>query len=926
MPSALFMKKKTSKITSSPTYDKGRKQDSPAPNIPGTNSEQNIMSPEMTFLLSHTEECFVCVGLDLNIILFNEQFDKQYQAYLHKVPKKGTSILEYTQPHRKEMVRQLYQRVFEGETVTSEIELPAKDHSVHIFRNKFKPLRNTANGIIGAFVITHDITEYKLTEKQLREERIRLRTLIDNLPLTVYTKDLQSRKTMSNRYDYEYSGFSSEEEVLGKNDFELFSEESARNTIEEDQHIFKTGKSIIAKEEHHIKKDGSDVWFLISKIPLKDEKENITGLLGISFDISERKKAEQALKNSEEKRELIMNAALDAIVCIDIEGKITFWNPQAEKIFGWKSAEVLQRKLSETIIPPSFREMHEQGMASYRQKRTGTILNKVIELHAITKEGKEFPVELCIMPIKQGEEEFFCAFIRDIQKRKKREDILKKSEKQLSLAMRIARLGYWELDTAEYLFIFNDQFFSMMKTSVAKTGGYRMTPQQYAKMFIHPDDRYLVESEIRKAMTAVDPEFSSYIEHRAIFGNGETGYISVNYYILKDEKGNTIKTFGVNQDITERKKAEEDIRIANERYELIARAANDAIYEWDRVNNVIYWGEGYEILFGHKRTGNKMPPESLVDNLHPDEKEQLIAAAHYAFENKLQSLTRELKFRCADGSFKTVFDKLVILYDKTGTPVKMIGAMQDITELKKNELAVVKLNEQLNKRAEQLADSNAELQQFAYIASHDLQEPLRMVSSFLQLLQKKYQGKLDETADQYIHFAVDGAERMKKLIFDLLEYSRVGTNREIFIDTDLNEVVSNVLTVFAGQIEEAKASVVISKLPIVRGHKTQLSQLFQNLIGNALKYNNSPAPNIEIGCEEKKEAWQFYVKDNGIGIDRKFFDKVFIIFQRLHNKNEFSGTGIGLAICKKIVERHGGSIWIESEPGKGSTFFFTLKK
>lgn len=921
------MKKKTSKTIAPQTYDKGRKQDSSAiPNITNINSAHNGLSPEMAFLLSHTEECFVCVDMNLNIILFNDRFVSQYQTYLHRIPEKGASILDYVHPDRKEIVRQLYQKVFQGETVTSEIEIQAADHSVHIFHNKFKPLRNTANQIVGGFVITNDITEYRLTEKQLREERLRLRTLIDNLPLTVYTKDLQSRKTMSNRYDYEYSGFSSEEEVLGKNDFELFSEESARNTIEEDQVIFKTGTSIIAKEEHHIKKDGSDIWFLISKIPLKDEKENITGLLGISFDISERKKAEQALKDSEEKRELIMNAALDAIICIDIEGKITFWNPQAEKIFGWKGSEVLHRKLSETIIPPAFREMHEQGMESYRQKGTGTILNRLLELHAITKEGKEFPVELSIMPIKQGEEEFFCAFIRDIQKRKKREETLKNSEKQLSISMKIARLGYWEFDVAENLFTFNDQFFSMMKTSVVKTGGYRMAPQEYAEMFVHPDDQHLVSTEVGKALTAVSPDFNSYLEHRVIFGNGEKGYISVNFFIVKDEKGNTIKTFGVNQDITERKKAEEDIRIANERYELIARVTNDAIYEWDIVNNVNYWGEGYETLFGHKRTGDRMPPESWVDNLHPDEKEQLFAAAYYAFENKLQSLTRELRFRCADGSFKTVFDKLVILYDNNEKPLKIIGAMQDITELKKNESAVIKLNEQLNKRAEELADSNAELQQFAYIASHDLQEPLRMVSSFLQLLQKKYQGKLDETADQYIHFAVDGAERMKKLIFDLLEYSRVGTNREILTDTNLNEIVSNVLMVFAEKIEKSKACVVIRKLPIVRAHKTQLSQLFQNLIGNALKYNNSPVPKIEIGYEEKKEAWQFYIKDNGIGIDQKFFDKVFIIFQRLHNKNEFSGTGIGLAICKKIVERHGGSIWIESEPGKGSTFFFTIKK
>src|SRR5665647_223023 len=219
-----------------------------------------------------------------------------------------------------------------------------------------------------------------------------------------------------------------------------------------------------------------------------------------------------------------------------------------------------------------------------------------------------------------------------------------------------------------------------------------------------------------------------------------------------------------------------------------------------------------------------------------------------------------------------------------------------------------------------------ELEQFAYVASHDLQEPLRMVSSFLNLLEKRMDGQLDDTNKQYIHFAVDGAMRMKSLIMALLEYSRVGTNKEDFAPVDLNEVVQYVINVLEENIKKNTALVTLKPLPVITANKTLITHLFLNLVNNALKYHNGNQTEIEIGSTEDEDWYFIYVRDNGIGIDPKFFDKIFVIFQRLHNKSEYSGTGIGLAICKKIVEIHKGKIWVESEPGKGSTFYFSIPK
>ena len=270
-----------------------------------------------------------------------------------------------------------------------------------------------------------------------------------------------------------------------------------------------------------------------------------------------------------------------------------------------------------------------------------------------------------------------------------------------------------------------------------------------------------------------------------------------------------------------------------------------------------------------------------------------------------------------DGEDHWVRTSKIPLSSSQGEIFGILGTYEDITLIKRAQ-------EMLKQKNEELTRSNAELEQFAYIASHDLQEPLRMVASFAQLLARRYQGTLDERGEKYIGYIVEGAFRMQALINDLLTYSRVDTRGHPFVSVDCVRSVEQALFNLQVAIREAGARVDVGMLPTIQADETQINQLFQNLIGNAIKFRSNEPAEVRVWAERDGADWRFAVRDNGIGIEAQYAERIFVIFQRLHGREQYPGTGIGLAVCKKIVQRHGGKIWFESTPGKGSTFFFTI--
>lgn len=397
-------------------------------------------------------------------------------------------------------------------------------------------------------------------------------------------------------------------------------------------------------------------------------------------------------------------------------------------------------------------------------------------------------------------------------------------------------------------------------------------------------------------------------------------------------------------EVEHKKAKEEELKGVQKYAQYLIDSSLDMIIAVNADRNIIEFNKAAQKTFGYG------PEEVLgkhVGILYSDPKEKGLQI--HEITRKTGRFTGEINNIRRNGEVFPSFISASVLRDAKGEFIGVMGISRDISEQKRAEedlkkyrgrleelvkertIELTKANEQLRREIaerkrteEELARSNAELRQFAYVASHDLQEPLRMVSSYMQLLEQRYRGKLDSDADDFITYAVDGAKRMQKLINDLLTYSRLSTHGNDYQSTDCEAVLDFVLTNLQIAIEESGTVVTHDPLPTVMADNSQLGQLFQNLISNAIKFRGEEPPRIHISAEQREKEWVFSVSDNGIGIDPKSVRRIFEIFQRLHGRVEYPGTGIGLAICKKIVECHGGRIWVESEPEAGAIFYFTI--
>ncbi|HYM06749.1 MAG TPA: PAS domain S-box protein [Terriglobales bacterium] len=655
------------------------------------------------------------------------------------------------------------------------------------------------------------------------------------------------------------------------------------------------------------RKDGSEFPIEIMLSPL----ESAEGILVTAAirDISVRKNAETHLAQMEGRYRGLLEAAPDAMVVVNQSGDIVLLNVQAEKQFGYRRDELVGQKVK-NIIPQGFAERLIADGTRTAAEALAQQIGTGIELSGRRKDGSEFPIEIMLSPLESAEGTLVTAAIRDISVRKAADKHLAQMEGRYRGLLEAAPDAMVVVKPGGEIVLLNVQ--------AEKQFGYRrdellgkkvksIIPEGFAERLIADGTRTPAEALAQQIGTGLE-----------LLGRRKDGTeFPIEIMLSPLESAEGILVTAAIRDISVRKTADEHLAQMEGRYRGLLEAAPDAMVVVNQAGEIVLLNVQAEKQFGYRR--DELVGQEVKNIIPEGFAERLIADALRSPEDALAQQIGtgiELIARHKNGSDFPI--ELMLSPLESAEGILVTAAIRDISTRKKAELHLLRKMEELNR-------SNEELGQFAYIASHDLQEPLRMVASYTQLLSRRYKGKLDKDADEFIAFAVDGASRMQRLIQDLLAYSRVGTKGKDLVDTSSEEALRRALINLRGAIEESGALVTHDPLPEVLADETQLIQLFQNLVGNAIKYQGPGIPQVHISAVPQGEKeWVFSVRDNGLGIDSQYFEKIFGMFQRLHKREEFAGTGIGLAICKKIVERHGGSISVESQPGQGSTFRFAL--
>lgn len=491
---------------------------------------------------------------------------------------------------------------------------------------------------------------------------------------------------------------------------------------------------------------------------------------------------------------------------------------------------------------------------------------------------------------------------------RKANELLTTSAQQLSQAQSITHVGSWSFELEGNRLEWSEELFRIVGL---EPRSHPPSAEEQAARFTESSWQQLTRAIGVASSTGEGCE----LELIVVRPGGEERFVQVRCEAIRNEAGQVKRLLGTLQDVTELTRARRERDASEERARLATASARLGIFDWDVQNDVLVWDEQLHRILDVPL--DLTPSYAYWETrVHPDDLEGARRSLNEAMET---SNELDMAFRVCrdDGVVTHIHCSAEIFRDDEDKVFRILGVNWDVTRQRELDLL-------LQRQKEDLERSNRDLEQFAYAASHDLQEPLRAVAGCAQILRELYRGRLDASADELIDHVVAGADRMRTLILDLLAYSRVGTRVQSLSLVSSLVAVADARANLATAITETAATLEIEPLPEVYADLGQLTLLFQNLIGNALKYRSARPPHLRIRAEKHDDEIRFSVSDNGIGIEEQYFQRIFVLFQRLHGRGEYSGTGIGLALCQRIVERHDGRIWVESTPGEGSTFWFSL--
>jgi len=745
----------------------------------------------------------------------------------------------------------------------------------------------------------------------LQESEEKLRFLFESIGDGITILDLEGKVLDSNEAAVRIGGHTSREQLVGRNGLQFVKPEDRDRAAKDVMKAISEGRSSGTIEYRLLMVDGGEKDVEVTVAPMRDRAGKPFGMITVTRDVSERKRLEKALRESEGKLRTIFEAIHDAMIITTPDGKVVSVNDAAVRLHGVNSKEELMGKAALDFVVEEYRQkVFEYGLKAFKDD---SYLDR-LEYRVRRIDGTEFFAEFSGVPLRDDDGNLigWVTLSRDISARKCMEKKLRESEEKL-------RTIFEAIHDALILTTADGHIVDLNEAAV-RLHGCKSKEELIGKNaveFVVEEYRQQVYEYGLKAFK--EKSFLDRLEHKVRRIDGTEFFAEFSGVPLLDDDGKLAGWVTLSRDISARKCMEKKLRESEEKLRSIFETIQDSLIITTPDGFIVDLNEAAVRLHGFKDKAEMMG-KNAIDFVVEEYRQKVYEHGVKAFKGGGYLDRLEHKVRRVDGTeFEAEFSGMP-LFDDAGKLSGWVTLSRDITERKKMEKKVQQLVEELKR-------SNTELEQFAYVASHDLQEPLRMISSYVQLLSRRYKGKLEKDADEFIEFAVDGSTRMMGMIQALLTYSRVGTKGKPPEPTNCEEIFARTLKNLQAALEEKGAEVTHDPLPTVMADGIQMGQLFQNLIGNGVKFQGEGVrPHVHVSVEEKGDDWLFSFKDNGIGIDPQYKDRIFIIFQRLHGKQEYKGTGIGLAVCKRIVERHGGTIWVESELGKGATFKFTMPK
>ncbi|SEW30180.1 PAS domain-containing sensor histidine kinase [Natrinema salifodinae] len=742
----------------------------------------------------------------------------------------------------------------------------------------------------GRVELYYDITDQKESEGALQESKAEFQSLVDAVEeYAIFRLDTEGHVISWNKGARKIKGYD-REEILGEHFSTFYTDADRAAGVPERNLASATENGSVEDEGWRVREDGTRFWANVTITSLQDADGTHQGYLKVTRDMTDRWEHEQELESELQR---ILGRISDAFYAVDDEFRFTHVNDRAAELLQHSADDLLGERLWDVF--PSAAEIDEVWNAFHTALETQEATS--YELYYDTL---DFRVEANLYPSETG----ISVYFRDVTERRERERELEQTERRFEAIFEDPNILVNLLEPDGTVLDINGTAMEYVDADRDDVTGKPV----WETPWWNGDDG--IQSDVREwTERAAAGEYVNF-EADLTRPDGEWYTLSGVFRPVTNDDGDVVSIVVSDRDITERKKRERQLEESEQRYRTLAEYfPNGIVTLFDHeLEYTLAAGKGFEEI--------PLEPVDLIgnnfDDVWPDgTNDALEPALRAALEGEDRSV--ELSYAGREWVLHAV-----PITDTRGDVFAGVTMAHDITERKEYQR---KLEETIS----QLEESNKRLEQFAYAASHDLQEPLRMVSSYLQLIERRYADALDGDGEEFLEFAVDGAERMREMIDGLLAYSRVETQGDPLEPLDLDSLLENVFEDLQLQIEETDAEITVEDLPRVRGDGSQLRQVFQNLLSNAIEYNGDDPPRIRIDADRRGRKWVISVEDDGIGIDPDDQDRVFDVFQRLHSRDEHPGTGIGLALCQRIVERHGGEIWVDSEPGEGSTFSFTLR-